>query len=303
MDEINKKFNPVLALKKPGPSRRTGLWQIAWEKYYKNPLSMIGLAGFLLIILCIVLAPWTAPYDPLQTDYDKLKQGPSAENLFGTDDVGRDILSRVIWGGRESLRVAIVGMMLSMGGGLVIGLISGYYGGAVDEVIQRLTDVMLAMPSFLLLLSIIAALGPGLTTILIAIAISSIPSCGRLVRASVLSTRNNLYVEASRSCGAKNGFIMARHILPNILPTIIIYTTLNMAGFIMMTTGLSFLGLGAQPPAAEWGSMLMQGRPYLLNAWWMSFFPGLMIMFVVLFINIIGDGLRDALDPKYAKYL
>jgi len=245
-----------------------------------------------------LLSPLLMPYDPTGMDYDHLLETPGKAHPWGTDDLGRDILSRVLSGGRESLRVAFIAIALGMGGGVVVGLLSGFYGGWVDNLIQRIVEIMMAFPTILLLLSIVAALGPSLGTVLIAIGISSIPGYSRLVRGSVLAAKNFEYVTAARLIGATSRRIMFRHILPNIVAPIIIYSTLGLGGAIMMTAGLSYVGLGAQPPSPEWGAMLNYGRSYLRDAWWMSFFPGLAIFVAVLCINILGDGLRDALDPK-----
>jgi peptide/nickel transport system permease protein len=273
-------------------------WQIAWRALRHNPQAMFGLAGLVLLILMTLLSPLLMPYDPTGMDYDHLLETPGKAHPWGTDDLGRDILSRVLSGGRESLRVAFIAIALGMGGGVVVGLLSGFYGGWVDNLIQRIVEIMMAFPTILLLLSIVAALGPSLGTVLIAIGISSIPGYSRLVRGSVLAAKNFEYVTAARLIGATNRRIMFRHILPNIVAPIIIYSTLGLGGAIMMTAGLSYVGLGAQPPSPEWGAMLNYGRSYLRDAWWMSFFPGLAIFVAVLCINILGDGLRDALDPK-----
>ena len=273
-------------------------WRIAWRMLRRNPAAMIGLAGVVLLALTVILAPLLAPYDPAQIDSNCLLEPPNRLHLWGTDDLGRDILSRVLWGGRETLRVAIMGIVIAGVGGVAVGLVSGYYGGLIDHFIQRVVEVFLAFPVILLLLSIVAALGPSLSTVLLALGISSIPSTSRLVRGSVLSAKTREYVTAARLIGANNRRIMVRHILPNILAPIIVYSTLGLGAAIMATAGLSYIGLGAQPPSAEWGAMLNDGRSYLRDAWWMSVFPGLGIFVAVLSVNLLGDGLRDALDPK-----
>jgi len=196
------------------------------------------------------------------------------------------------------LRVAVMAIVIAAAGAVTVGLISGYYGGLVDNAIQRVVEVFLAFPTILLLLSIVAALGPSLTTVLVALGISSIPGASRLVRGSVLAAKNFEYVTAAEVVGATNGRIMFRHILPNIMAPIIVYSTMGLGGAIMATAGLSYIGLGAQPPSPEWGAMLNYGRSYLRDAWWMSVFPGLAIFVAVLCVNLLGDGLRDALDPK-----
>ncbi len=273
-------------------------WQIAWRTLRHNPVAMLALTGLILLAGITLLAPWLAPYDPTLLDYDHLLESPSVAHLWGTDDLGRDIFSRVLWGGRESLRVSFFGVILAMVGGILVGLVSGFYGGMVDLLIQRIVDIFLAFPSILLVLSIVAALGPNLGTVLIALGISSIPGYSRLVRGSVLSARNFEYVTAARVVGATNRRIMLRHILPNIIAPIIIYSTLGLGHAITITAGLSYIGLGAQPPSPEWGAMLNYGRNFMRTAWWMSAFPGAAIFIAVLCVNLLGDGLRDALDPK-----
>jgi peptide/nickel transport system permease protein len=273
-------------------------WAMAWHSLRRNRLALFGLTVLVLLAAMTILAPWVAPYDPTKMDYNNLVAPPGSVHLFGTDDLGRDILSRVIWGGRESLHVAVIAILISLTGGLVLGLISGYYGGIVETLIMRVADVFLAFPSILLMLSIVAVLGPSLTTVLIALAISQIPAYTRIVRASVLGAKNLEYVTAARVVGTSNRRIMSRHILPNIVSPLIVYSTVMLGGMIYVTTGLSYIGLGAQPPSPEWGAMLNYGRVYLREAWWMSVFPGAAIFVAVLSVNLLGDGLRDALDPK-----
>jgi peptide/nickel transport system permease protein len=259
---------------------------------------MIGLVGFWLLLLVVVLAPIIAPFDPTEMDYEHLLEPPSQTHFLGTDDLGRDILSRVLWGGRESLRVALLALIVAAIGGIVLGLVSGYFGGWIDGVMMRLVDVLLAFPSMLLVLSIVAALGPNLGTVLIALGASAVPGVARFVRGTVLATKNCEYVTAAQVLGATHTYILFTQILPNITAPLIIYSTLGLGSLIMATAGLSYIGLGAQPPSPEWGAMLSDGREYLRDAWWMSVFPGLAISLAVLFINLLGDGLRDALDPK-----
>jgi peptide/nickel transport system permease protein len=274
------------------------LWRTAWRSLRRNPTGMVGLIGFSLLVLTALLAPVIAPASPVEMDYYNLLQPPSASNPFGTDDLGRDIFSRVLYGGRESLRVAVVAILVACTGAILVGMTSGYFGGKVDSVIMRLMDVLLAFPDILLLLSIVAALGPNLGTVLIAIGISAIPGISRFVRGTVLATKNNEYITAAQVLGAGHGYVMFTQILPNIMAPLIIYATLGLGNAIMITAGLSYIGLGAQPPSPEWGAMLNYGRNFIHNAWWMSVFPGLAIFLAVLFINLLGDGLRDALDPK-----
>jgi peptide/nickel transport system permease protein len=274
------------------------LWRSAWRTLRRHPTGMIGLVGFSLLILVVLLAPLLAPADPTEMNFEHLLEPPSRLHPFGTDDLGRDIFSRVLWGGRESLRVSLIALFVAGIGGILFGIVSGYYGGMIDSVIMRIVDIFLAFPFILLVLSIVAVLGPNLGTVLIALGISSIPGMARFVRGSVLAAKNSEYVTAARVLGASNSYIMFTQILPNIMAPLIIYSTLGLGGLIMATAGLSYIGLGAQPPSPEWGAMLNYGRTYLRDAWWMSVFPGLAIFAAVLFINLLGDGLRDALDPK-----
>lgn len=273
-------------------------WQRALNALVHHRLAQIGFIGFLIIGFVTVFAPVIAPFDPLQTNYSEIMVAPNAKHPFGTDDLGRDLLSRVLWGGRETLKAGYLAVLIGLGGGTALGLFSGYVGGRVDDLIQRVVEILMAFPSILLLLSIIAALGPQLTTVIVAIGIATIPGYSRLMRGSVISARNYEYITAAKLVGAKDSRIMIKHILPNIIAPILIYGTLDLAGAIMLTAGLSYLGLGAQPPSAEWGAMLNYGRSYLRAAWWMSIFPGLAVYLAMLSINLFGEGLRDALDPK-----
>jgi ABC-type dipeptide/oligopeptide/nickel transport system permease subunit len=279
-------------------ARSDSQWRIAWRMMRRNPLAMSGLAGLTLLVLATVMAPVLAPYDPTAMHTDSLLQGPGWAHLFGSDDLGRDVLSRVLWGGRESLRVSLTGIFLAMAGGTVIGLVSGYYGGSADSVIMRLTDIWLAFPAILMVLAIVAALGPSLGTVLIGLSISAMPWFVRFVRGSVLAARHFEYITAAQVIGATDRRIMLNHILPNVMAPIIVYATLGLGNAVMVTAGMSYIGLGAQPPSAEWGAMLNYGRNYLREAWWMSMFPGLAIFLAVMCVNLFGDGLRDALDPK-----
>jgi ABC-type dipeptide/oligopeptide/nickel transport system permease subunit len=274
------------------------LWRSAWRTFRHHPSGMIGLVGFALLLLLVLLAPVLAPADPTALNLSHALDAPGSAYPFGADDLGRDILSRVLWGGRESLRVALIAIIVAAIGGIALGLTSGYFGGTTDAIIMRLVDIFLAFPTVLLLLSIVAALGPSLGTVLIALGISFIPNVSRFVRGNVLAVKNNEYITAARVLGAGHGYIMFTQILPNILAPLIVYSTLGLGSAIILTAGLSYLGLGAQPPSPEWGAMLNYGRNYLRDAWWMSVFPGLAIFAAVLFINLLGDGLRDALDPK-----
>ena len=278
--------------------RSESQWRIAWRMLRRNPTAMFGLAGLVLLVVAAVTAPLVAPYDPVEMDFQALTQAPSEIHLLGTDDLGRDVLSRVIWGGRESLRVALTGILIAMLGGTAIGLVSGYFGGLVDSTMMRIMDIWLAFPTILLILAIVATLGPNLGTVLFALSISAMPWFGRFVRGSVLSAKNFEFVTAARVIGASDRRIMLTHILPNVLAPIIVYATVGLGNAIMITAGMSYLGLGAQPPSPEWGAMLNYGRNYIRDAWWMSAFPGFAIFLAVMCVNLLGDGLRDALDPK-----
>ena len=263
-----------------------------------DTVSMVALGVVFLLILMTLAAPVIAPHNPIKIYYDHIMQPPNAEFPFGTDDLGRDILSRVIYGGIETLRTGYLAVLIGVGGGVTIGLLSGYFGGVVDILVQRVVEIMLAFPAILLILSLVAALGPSLFTVMIAIGFANIPAYTRLMRGSVLDAKNFDYVIAAKVVGARNLRIMFRHIFPNIIAPVIVYATIGLGGAIMLTAGLSYLGLGAQPPSPEWGSMLNWGKSYLSNAWWMSAFPGLAVFIAVLSINIFGDGLQDALNPK-----
>lgn len=282
----------------PPPSYSDSPWRIALRRLWRNKFAMTGLWMTLLIILLVTAAPLITRHTPEEMNYSAALQPPSLEYPFGTDDLGRDVYSRVMYGGRESLKVGFIGVFVALFGGVLLGVWSGYAGGWVDTLTQRVTEVFLAFPAMLLLLSIVAILGPGLVTIIIALGIASIPVYSRMVRGSVLSVKEMEYIAAAQALGADDFRIMTRHIIPNIIGPILIYGTLGLSGAILLTAGLSYIGLGAQPPSPEWGAMLNYGRGYLASAWWMSIFPGLGIFFSVLGINMLGDGLRDALDPK-----
>ncbi len=264
----------------------------------RNRGAMTGLYLILILALVAVFADHLAPYDPIRVVADSALQSPARDHLLGTDPLGRDILSRLIHGARLSLRVGLVSVGIAALCGTTLGLLAGYYGRGLDLVIMRFIDLLLAFPNVLLALAIIAVLGPGIFNLMIAVGISATPGYGRLVRGSVLSIKENTYVEAAAAVGAPDQLIIRRHILPNVLGPVIIFSTLGMAGAILTGAALSFLGLGVQPPTPEWGTMLSEGRNYLRMAWWIATFPGLAIMVTVLSINMLGDGLRDALDPR-----
>jgi ABC-type dipeptide/oligopeptide/nickel transport system permease subunit len=252
----------------------------------------------LLLIICAVFAPAIAPYDPLAiAPWDTLLP-PSAEHWMGTDTLGRDMLSRIIYGARVSLRLGLVAVTIAMSLGVIIGSLAGYLGGRIEAVLMRIVDILLAFPSLILALIFVFALGPGLTNAMIAVGIASIPAYARVTRAEVLSAKENLYVQAAEAVGAPNRIIMFRHILPNIIAPNIVIGALGTGIAILAGSALSFLGLGAQAPTPEWGLMLAQGRGFMSLAWWLTFFPGLAIMVTVMALNLLGDGLRDVFDPR-----
>lgn len=251
-----------------------------------------------LYVAVALFAPFLTPYNPTKPDLNLALEGPRAGHLFGNDELGRDILARILFGARISLVVGLAGTAIALTGGIILGSLSGYFGGWVDTVIMRVMDIMLAFPSFLLALAIVSILGAGLFNLVVAIGVFSIPSFSRVVRGSVLSVKNQDYVEAARAVGLSHARILIAHILPNCMAPIIVLATMRIATAILTASGLSFLGLGAQPPTPEWGAMLSNGREYLRAAPHLSTFPGLAIMFAVLGFNLFGDGLRDALDPR-----
>ncbi|MBI2950990.1 ABC transporter permease [bacterium] len=269
-----------------------------WRRLRKNRLAVAGGALLALFLLIAAAAPWIAPRDPLAQDLYGRLSPPSAKNWFGTDDFGRDILSRVLHGSRVSLRVGVAAVAIALVVGTAVGLTAGYWGGLLDNVLMRLMDLMLAFPSILLAIVVVAVLGPSLNNAMLAVGIVSIPQYARLVRASVLSIREQDYVTAARALGARDARIILTAILPNCVAPLTVQATLGMAGAILDAAGLSFLGLGAQPPTPEWGAMLSGGRDFILSAPWVLTFPGLAILLTVLAFNLLGDGLRDALDPK-----
>ena len=251
----------------------------------------------LLFVAVALLAPVIAPADPNEISRDR-RAAPTADHLFGTDDLGRDVLSRVIYGARVSLRVGLVSIGIALTAGSLLGVVAGYAGGWVDSIIMRIVDVMLAFPGILLAIAIVAILGPSLFNVMIAVGIEAIPVYTRTARASTLTVKELEYVIGARALGCRHARIILRHILPNVVAPLIVLATIGVAGSILTAAGLSYLGLGAQPPTAEWGAMLSAARNFLRDAWWMATFPGLAIMLVVLALNLFGDGLRDILDPR-----
>ncbi len=269
-----------------------------WKRLRKQRLALVGGGVLVSLVLVAFLAPLLAPQDPLAQDLYSRLQPPSPEHPFGTDDFGRDILSRIIYGARISLRIGLVAIAAALAVGTVLGLWAGYWGGVADTLIMRIMDLLLAFPSILLAIAVVAVTGPGIDNAIMAVSVVLIPQFARLVRSSVLSVREMAYVEAARALGAGQARILLVSVLPNCMAPIIVQTTLSLGTAILDAAGLSFLGLGAQPPTPEWGAMLAGGRELLLEAPWVMTFPGLAIFAVVLALNLFGDGLRDALDPK-----
>ncbi|MTH65769.1 ABC transporter permease subunit [Paracoccus shanxieyensis] len=278
-----------------------------WFYFSQNRGAVAGLVVFVLLVLTALFASVIAPHDPTQQYRDALllppiwDEGGRAGFILGTDAVGRDMLSRLIYGAQYSLFIGIVVVAIALTGGIIIGLIAGFFGGWVDTVIMRVMDVILAFPSLLLALVLVAILGPGLTNAMIAIAIVYQPHFARLTRAAVMSEKAREYVTAAKVAGASNLRLMFKTILPNCLAPLIVQATLSFSSAVLDSAALGFLGMGAQPPASEWGTMLAEAREFILRAWWVVTFPGLAILISVLAINLMGDGLRDALDPKLKR--
>lgn len=275
--------------------------QETWKRLSKNNLAIMGMIILLLLVLVAIFADVIAPYPLDKQDYNATLQGPSWEHLFGTDEYGRDILSRVIYGSRISLYVGFVSLLLGAVVGCIFGAIAGYFGGMADQITMRCLDVLNSIPQVVLAIAISAAIGSGITSAVAAVAISSIPTFARVVRAATMQVRDQEFVEASFSLGATNSHIIVKHIFPNILSPIIVQATLGIGKSILLCSSLSFLGLGVQPPTPEWGSMLSSARTFMRDYPHMVIAPGLAIMLTVLALNLFGDGLRDALDPKLKK--
>lgn len=285
-----------------GPVLRTGSVQgQVVHRLLRNRKACLGMLLLLIICLAAALAPYIATHNPNEQVLAKRLQGPGAKHWLGTDDLGRDLFSRLVYGGRISLRVGFlaVGTAILVGGS--VGLVSAYYGGWWDHALMRLVDVFLSIPGLLLALAVVATLGPGLTNAILGVGIGSAPACARVVRAAVLSVRELDYVVAARATGAAERRILCRHILPNSLAPIIVHVTLGLGSAILAAAGLSFLGLGAQPPTPEWGAMLAHSRAYIRTHHHLVTFPGLAVFLTVLAFNLVGDGLRDALDPRLKR--
>lgn len=293
-------WSEYLITDSPGSRRQARLGQFyrRWLAFRRNPLAMVGLAIVLALLLVAALAPLIATADPLAQNLDKRLLPPSWTNFFGTDSLGRDIFSRIVYGTRVTLVIVIL-VVVSVGPiGLLIGAASGYLGGWVDRALMRMTDIFLAFPRLVLALAFVAALGPGLENAVIAIAITAWPPYARVARAETLIIRQQDYIAAVRLQGASQWRIVWKHVVPMCLPSLIVRTTLDMAGIILIAAGLGFLGLGAQPPIPEWGAMISAGREQIFDQWWVATFPGLAICVVALGFNLLGDGLRDIMDAR-----
>ena len=277
--------------------------KLAIQQLKKNKIAIIGLIIIITLAFIALFAPFIAPHDPIEQNLEKRLLPPCREYPMGTDDLGRCLLSRIIYGARVSLQLGVIVVGIITVIGVTLGLISGYYGGIVDEIIMRLVDVVLAFPGIILALAVAGALGPGLFNVMLALAMVGWTGLARVVRGSVLSVKQKEFVESARALGCSDLHIMTRHILPNVMAPVIVLATLDMAFIILAAAGLSFLGLGAQPPTPEWGSMLNNGRAFMRTAPHLTTFPGLAIMVAVLAFNFLGDGLRDALDPRQQREL
>jgi peptide/nickel transport system permease protein len=280
------------------PSGPASPWWRAWRKLLRRRPAVVGMAVVLLFIGMALFAPWVAPHDPVATSWGAIRKAPSAAHWFGTDEIGRDVLSRVIWGTRASLLAGVVSVSISLLLGVPIGLAAGFVGGLVDALISRLTDAFLACPFLILAIALAAFLGPSLTNAMIAIGVSATPIFVRLTRAQVINVKVEDFVEAARALGNPPWRIALRHVLPNITAPLIVQATLAIAAAVIAEASLSFLGLGQQPPDPSWGSMLNTAKNYVDQAPWMAVWPGLAIFLLVLAFNLVGDGLRDALDPR-----
>lgn len=281
-----------------GVTRERSLWGDAWQRFAHNQMSVLGLTIVLFFAAAAAFAPLIAPFNPQAMELGNNFAAPSAEHPFGTDKLGRDVLSRIIFGGRYDLGLTLVTVLLTVTLGLSIGIIAAFFGGSLDTLLMRTIDIMLAFPAFALALALVTFLGPSLFNIVLILAVTRFPRYARLMRGSVLSIKSREYIEAARMVGISNRVIITRHILPNSIAPIIVYATLDLGSIITALAGLSFLGVGIQPPTPDWGLMLTDARNNLVIAPWTAIFPGLAISLVVIGFNLLGDGLRDALDPR-----
>ena len=281
--------------------KKTSQRKEIWRRFRQSRTAMAGLIVIVLLIVVAIFADYIAPEGPDAQDLDRTFLYPNAKNLMGTDNLGRDTFTRIIYGTRISLQIGFTVVGLSLVVGVLLGSVAGFYGGRLDNFIMRAMDILLAVPNILLAIAIVAALGPGITNVMIAVGIGAIPGFARIVKAAVLTIREQEFIEAARAIGASDLRLIFRHILPNCMAPIIVQCTLGLASAILSAAGLSFIGLGIMPPTPEWGAMLNVGRRYIRDFWPMVVFPGLSIVVVVLALNMMGDGLRDAFDPKLKR--
>ncbi len=281
--------------------KKRGQLRDIWKRFRSSKLAMVGLIIVLLIIFSSVFANFIAPYDPAEQNYSERLQYPSLQHLMGTDNYGRDLFSRLLYGGRVSLLVSLISLAISLGLSALLGCIAGFFGGVVDTIIMRIMDLLMAIPGMLMSVAVAAMLGTSMFDTAMAVAIGGIAPGSRMFRAVIMTIRDQEYVEAARARGSRNARIIIKQILPNALSPIIVDATLRIGSNIMQISGLSFIGLGVQPPTPEWGSILNTGREFVLTFWPMITFPGIMIMLTMFGFNVMGDGLRDALDPKLKR--
>lgn len=284
----------------PAAKKKSQLQEV-WGRFKKNRLALFGMVLILLMILMVILSPLIAPYGFDEQNYYEIFASPSLQHLCGTDNLGRDVFSRLLYGGRVSLTIGIISVGIGLLCGGLIGALAGYYGGKLDNTLMRIIDILMAIPSVILAISICAALGPGLVNTMIAVGVASIPNYARILRSSILSIKQQEYVEAARAIGASNARIISKHIVPNSLSGLIVQASMGVGRAIISAASMSFIGLGIAPPNPEWGAMLSAGRTYFRDYPHMVLFPGIAIFLAVLSMNLIGDGLRDALDPRLKR--
>lgn len=295
---IEKQTTTVVQPNAPKKHKKRSQWAEVWRSLRRNKMAMFGLAVLLIIVFTAIFADQLAPYSYREQNLRNINQPPNSQHILGTDDLGRDMLSRVIHGSRISLQVGLVAVGISIILGGSLGALAGYYGGKLDNAIMRFMDIFLAIPQILLAIAIVSAFGGGLIKVMIAVGISSVPTYARIVRASVITIKEQEFIEAARAIGANDFRIITKHIIPNSMAPIIVQGTLGVAGAILSAAGLSFIGLGITPPTPEWGAMLSSGRNLIRTAPHVATFPGLAIMITIFALNLLGDGLRDALDPR-----
>ncbi len=274
------------------------MFKIIWHRFKKNPLSVAGLVIILALAGIALLAPLISTHEPTKIDVYNVLSPPSSNHPFGTDELGRDLLSRMIWGSRASLKVGFIAVGIAITIGTILGSIAGYYGGKIDALLMRFVDIMLAFPTFFLILAVIAIVEPSISTIMIIIGLTGWMDVSRLIRAEFLTLKERDFVAAAQALGASDPRLIFRHIIPNALSPVFVAATFGIAGAILTESGLSFLGLGVQPPEPSWGNILTSGKDNITVAWWLSLFPGIAILITVLSYNLVGEGLRDALDPR-----